>query len=242
MWEIAAILLAMPDDPAQYWQDLTANYRQMSDGELLELAAKPDELTDVAQQVLRDEMKLRKLTATTQEPAAPASAKRHADIRWEPRSYRYEFAHDESEEAEGPREYTWKTKLCDCETRVQAKQLAYALQLAGIDSYIQVSRTTSGPFDLTYPRIFVAADQLEQAQAVAAQPIPQDIIDDVLEEEESEPQDFEAPRCPKCGAPDPILEGADSVNSWSCETCGAEWTDSEPTTSEGASEEKSPAS
>jgi len=231
----------MQGDPAQYWQDLTANYREMSDGELLELAAKPEELTEVAQQVLRDEMKLRKLALAAPKRAALVGAKENARVRWEPTNYRNEFSHQESEQTEGPREYTWKTKLCDCETRLQAIQLAAALERAGIDSWIQTSRTSGDPTDLTYPRILVAADQLEQAQAVAAQPIPQDIIDESLEEQTSEPQEFEVPRCPQCGAPDPVLCPAEEskigdpkpddkewINTWYCEFCGAEWTDPDP--------------
>ena len=42
---------------------------QMSDGELLELAEKPEDLTDVAQQVLRDEMKRRALDVPRPENA-----------------------------------------------------------------------------------------------------------------------------------------------------------------------------
>jgi hypothetical protein len=233
----------MQDDSVRYWQDLTDNYRRMGDGELLELAAKPEDLTDVAQQVLRDEMRLRKLSALAPEPATPSGPKRHADIRWEPTSYRYEFADNVAEEESGPHEFTWKTKLCDCETRLQAMQLAAALQRTGIDSWIQASGGKSDAFDLTYPRVFVAADQLEQAQVVAAQPIPQDIIDKLLEDQESEPEEFEAPRCPKCGAEDPVLCPAEEseirnsrpddkgwMNTWLCESCGAEWTDAEETT------------
>ena len=227
----------MQDDPVQYWQDLTDNYRRMSDGELLLLAERPEELTDVAQQVLRDEMKLRNLTVSKPESLLPPQNKSHADIRWEPMGYA-KPANNLSDEAEVSREYTWKTKLCDCETRIQAAQLAAALQRAGIDTWIQVPRISSDPFDLTYPRIVVAADQLGQAQAIAAQPIPQDIIDDCLKEAESEPSEFEVPRCPKCGAPDAVLCPAEELemdpkpddkdwgNLWFCEACGAEWTDS----------------
>ena len=225
----------MEDDPAQYWQDLTANYRQMSDGELLELAAKPEDLTDVAQQVLRDEMKLRNLTLSKPAATPPVTVEGPAKIHWEPRSYRNQFGDDDSSNSEGPREYTWKVTLCECQSRTQAKQFAAALQRAGIDSWIQA-------FELTYLRILVAADQLEQAQAVAAQPIPQDIIDKSIEDEEeekTEPQEFEAPHCPKCGAADPILESADPVNVWLCESCGAEWTDPSPPSAESEGEEKS---
>ena len=242
----------MQDDPVRYWQDLTENYRQMSDGELLELAAKPEDLTDVAQQVLRDEMKLRRLTTKAPASATTASGMRHADIRWEPVSYRYEFADRKTDEDEGPYEYTWKTKLCDCETRLQAIQLGAALQRAGIDCWIQTSRTTAEVMDLTYPRILVAADQLEQAQTIAAQPIPQDIIDESQEEAESKPQYFEVPACPRCGMPDPVLcpapnlktgdprpDDADWLNSWLCESCGAEWSDPEPGTNESRAADKS---
>ena len=34
------------------------------------------------------------------------------------------------------------------------------------------------------------------------------------------------PACPKCGAPDPLLESVEPVNTWSCEICNATWTDS----------------
>lgn len=230
----------MQDDPLRYWQDLTDRYRLMSDGELLSLAEKPEDLTDTAQQVLRDEMKLRKLVLTTPKPAPPVKAKGEARIRLEPTSYRYEFSRDETDQSEGPREYTWKTKLCDCETGLQAMQLAEALRRAGIDCWIQTSRTSADIMDLTYPRILVAADQLEQAQAVAAQPIPQDIIDESLEEQKAEPQDFEAPRCPNCGAPDPVLESADPLNVWLCESCGAEWSDPEPASADQTAPESAP--
>jgi len=46
---------------SQGWERLRALYAQMSDGELLEMAAAPDELTDMAQQVLRGEMTSRNL-------------------------------------------------------------------------------------------------------------------------------------------------------------------------------------
>jgi len=235
----------MQEDPIRYWQDLTENYRRMSDGEILELARKPDDLTEVAQQVLRDEMRLRGLTATRSGRESPRVRNAGAAIHREPMSYRYEFAPAEPDKSNGPHEYTWKTRLCDCETRQQAWQLAEALRRAGIDSWIQATPTKSEALDLTYPRILVAADQLDEAQAIAAQPIPHDIIDVSEEDEESEPRYFEVPVCPKCGAPDPVLcpagesEASDPkpddkkwVNSWLCEACGAEWTDSEET-SEG---------
>jgi hypothetical protein len=50
-------------------QGLQEQYREMSDGELVELAGKPDDLTDLAQEVLRGEMTHRGLKADPDEAA-----------------------------------------------------------------------------------------------------------------------------------------------------------------------------
>ena len=55
------------------WQRLVELYRAMSDEELLELAARPDDLTDEAQGVLRSEMGSRRLQAQ----AAPGAKAGH---------------------------------------------------------------------------------------------------------------------------------------------------------------------
>jgi len=58
---------------SQMLQRLQENYREMSDGELLRLAAKPDELTETAREVLRGEMAGRKLKLEDA-PASPFAA------------------------------------------------------------------------------------------------------------------------------------------------------------------------
>ena len=60
---------------SQSWERLRALYAQMSDGELLEMASNPNELTEMAQQVLRGEMTSRRLKL---EPEAEIAAQR----RW----------------------------------------------------------------------------------------------------------------------------------------------------------------
>src|SRR3954469_5067735 len=137
-----AILLPMQEDPVRYWQDLTDNYRQMSDGELLELAEKPEDLTDVAQQVLRDEMKRRPLDRPRPETGAPKGPAMHlhrpATVNCEPARAR-SLARDGDEATDLPHEYTWKTDLCECNTRDEAADLASALKNAGIDSWISTA-------------------------------------------------------------------------------------------------------
>jgi ribosomal protein L37AE/L43A len=242
----------MQIDPVLEWQRLTAEYREKSPEELLELARDFADLTEPAQQALRAEMRSRGLgdpenpksvTALpsaprepTQAPLALPNAPSDAvdDIAFgnpfgalapEP----VPDTPDTSEsEADGPHEYTWKTPLCECETSQQARELVDALQQAGIDSWVDSPRsrsryTMSG---LANPRVLVAADQLDQARLIAARPIPQEIV----EEEKEEAQEFVEPKCPKCGSDDVVLEGVDPENTWRCEQCDEQWTETSPAT------------
>jgi hypothetical protein len=211
----------MQEDPVRYWQDLSDNYRQMSDGELLQLAEKPEDLTDVAQQVLRDEMMRRALDVPRAENAASKGAAmrldRPATVNWEPARARYQ-PRDEEKATDLPHEYTWKTDLCECNTREEALDLALVLKNAGIDSWISTLESKGG---MGGPRIQVAADQLDQAEAILAHYTPPAPV-----KEEEEAAEFVLPVCPRCGSKeDAVLESADPVNAWLCEACGAEWTD-----------------
>jgi len=209
----------MPTDPVEEWRRLSVLYSEMGDIEIQELADQIKDLTPSAQDVLRDELKKRGLANPTEEVShLPTSAlsPQGAKVRWEPASYRYQFNSVPDEERES-HDYTWKVPLCDCETKVEARRIAGMLQRAGIDTWIEASTKTYGP------RILVAADQLDQAQLVAAQPVPQDILDEEKELENA-PQ-YELPTCPNCGAPDPILESVEPSNNWLCESCDHAWSD-----------------
>jgi len=235
------ILLPMWVDPGEVHRQLTEDYRRMGDEQLSELADDFGDLTEIAQQTLRDEMKTRGLG----DPAAPIAVKRpsalnSAGANDEEAGSDLDVYHvppaqgEDRDDASGAtQEYTWKTLLCECETREQVWQLAEALRRAGIDSWSQ-SR------GLSYPRILVAADQLDQARMIAAQPIPQDIVDASKADKNDEPQYFEMPHCPACGASDPVLLPGDEdqtpdskdkdpgwVNRWQCEACGREWEEAE---------------
>ena len=208
----------MQDDPQRYWRDLTENYRQMSDGELLQLGESRGDLTEVAQQVLRDEMRKRGLDES--KPAdAPKLTGHPAVVHWESPRYR-DRSHEASDGSDIPGEFTWKTLLCECDTSQEAWQVGETLRRAGIESWVTGSRSA---WDVSGPRVQVAADQLEQAQAVMASPISHEVI----EESQVKLPEFELPGCPTCGASDPLLESVDPVNVWRCETCGAEWSDPE---------------
>ncbi|MGP8253589.1 MAG: hypothetical protein ACLQHF_16290 [Terracidiphilus sp.] len=226
-------------DPMQEWLRLTPEYRAMSNEALLELYRDFADLTDVAQQILAAELRSRgldKKIAEEREAAASRNspwARRDASPFIEPAEEAVqggligsivgnnstEPVPDEEEgdsEPDEPVELTWKTVLCECEEQDQAYQIKEVLRRAGIESWIQ-----SRERGLVYTRVLVAADELDRARDLIANPIPQDIID---ESRETVPE-YEPPRCPSCGAEDPVLESAEPVNAWKCEICGREWTD-----------------
>jgi hypothetical protein len=106
-----------------------------------------------------------------------------------------------------------------------ANLLREALQRAGIESWLdsQGESVHHKGIEFATPRVMVAADQLEQARVIAANPIPEQTV----EEQKNATPVFEMPRCPHCGAKDPALEGVDPFNLWRCESCGNQWTEPE---------------
>jgi hypothetical protein len=255
-----AILLAMHFDAAGESLRLAEEYRVKSDDELRELAADFGDLTEPAQQALRNEMHSRKLgdpqatrvpnfddRARTQSTNEPAQGPGNAPSRNAPSVEQPDISPtvsafgvlghspkivadgaDESDEdnASEPHDYTWKTVLCACDEYKEAWRISEALRRAGIASWIERQGSKNaipwvGEFMTGELQVQVAADELDSARAVASQPIPQDIID----ESKVEVPEFETPKCPKCGAEDPILEAVDPTNLWRCEQCDAEWSD-----------------
>jgi hypothetical protein len=211
------------------WRRLAALYSEMGDIEIRELAAQINDLTETAQQILHEELKKR---AISEKSLNSYSTTRKAvegspEVHWDS-----EEGNDGAEYVAEFRsvEYTWKTGLCRCDSIDEAAQRAEMLRRAGIDSWIQrpgarfvVPWLELGVGDI---QINVPADQLEQAHAVIAQPVSQDIIDE-LKEHESAPA-YEIPACPRCKAEDPILESVEPSNNWLCESCGYTWSDPVP--------------
>ncbi|HEX3661779.1 MAG TPA: hypothetical protein VHU89_10130 [Acidobacteriaceae bacterium] len=220
----------MQSDPGNEWQRLTVLYRDKSDEELLELAEEVGNLTEVAQQVLRDELRRRGIagsvaTSKTESPRALSEreSRRPKFGGWSPAATEQNGKFDTDNEGgeKPPVEYTWKTPLRTCDTREEAWQISEVLKRAGIESWIEAPE--QGALDLTGPRVIVAADELMEAQAIVAQPIPQEIVD----QSKVHVEDFVLPPCPKCGTADPLLEGVEPTNTWLCEACGAQWSEAQ---------------
>jgi hypothetical protein len=212
----------MHENPGQDWQALAENYRMMLDGELDELAASFGDLTETAQQVLRNELRNRGLAepgAAKKGPLAKPQSFRDPPLRnsGNPDANAGETDEDGGDDG-SPLEYTWKTPLCECDDEEHALAICEMLRRAGIERWYELP---GRGWSIGGPRVVVAADQLEEARQVVAKPVPQDILDDLREKVPV----YEPPKCPKCGAEDPVLESAEPSNSWLCEACGKQWTE-----------------
>ena len=219
----------MTDDLNEQWRRLSEHYAQMYDGELVRLASQYSGLTDVAKEVLRVEMLKRGLG----DPTKPAEVQKDSGRLRFDRGVElngHEESGDDAEDDAPAHEYTWKTELCECETREQAWQIAQVLDRAGIECWARDSSRYGPPMNSIGHIILVAADQLEEARKILAQPIPQDIID----ESQMEVPAYVVPQCPSCGDPDPILFDDEHANRWSCEVCGKEWAELEKLPEESA--------
>jgi hypothetical protein len=215
------ILLRMATEHANEAQRLTENYGRMYDAELENLAADAADLTDLARQILAAEMKKRGLL---ERPAVSPTHKDSVSDPFNPPAAWEVFPETSSNDQEegdpsAASEYSWRTLLCDCDSREEAWQIYEVLRRAGIDSWIEVPRSSA--IGLNGPRVQVAADQLDQAIEIASRPIPQDVID----ESRVTVPEYELPTCPHCGTADPILEDVKNGNSWACEACGRQWKD-----------------
>lgn len=214
-----------------------AHYATLGDEDLLDLADDLESLTEGARLALKDELKKRgldedeelKVDALERAEARARGPENSATV--ERKSYDLfagpitgpDVIADAPEAAgsadDGPHEYTWKTVLCTCDELAEARQLREALRRAEIESWVE--DMAGYGIGVGSPRVLVPADRLEEAQAIAAQPIPQDIIED----SKIEVPEYEMPRCPKCRAADPVLIDTEPANKWLCESCGNEWTE-----------------
>ena len=119
----------MRRDPFAERQNLVQLYQEMGEVELHELNADIANLTAMAQEVLRDEMKRRGVN----QPRAASNPAQPAEHPLAPLPDPYgalpviEYAVEDSDR---PLEFTWKTPLCECASEQEALQLSEALRQA----------------------------------------------------------------------------------------------------------------
>ncbi|MGI8770108.1 MAG: hypothetical protein ACR2JE_01590 [Acidobacteriaceae bacterium] len=196
-------------DSSEEWHHLTDLYSELGDEELLELRAAYEDLTEVAQNVLRDELRRRKLSADEGAPRATLrAASSQPDLN-------YEEIADLLQKG--------GVSVCECETSQEAELYCYVLELAKIKGVVL---RRGEKFDLRLPQVRVAPDDAERAKALLSQPIPDATRKDF--EEQFISGDFEIPACKRCGSADVLLEAVEPTNQWRCDKCGARWQDPPP--------------
>jgi len=189
----------MIGDAVQY-QELVTLYGSYGDGELVELGRGMADLTEMAQEALKGELKRRGLKlAPTAEPA-------------EVRVFTDEELSDmRSYAALAPAECTF-----EFEDERGASAAYYALTAADIEAIVLSGQSAKG--DVRGPRVVVTPKDAERAAAILSQPVA-----DELRPVADEPEEFDLPRCPACGGEETLLESADPVNQWRCDDCGNVW-------------------
>ena len=187
---------------------LVEAYSKISDGELEKIAGEADELTDVAREAIESELARRGLNLELVEQRA-------------------------SDEMEIRQLVTLRT-FRDLPEALLAKG---SLDSAGIECSLGDDNMVR--LDWFYSnaiggiKLLVRGDDVEAAEQVLTQPIPEHF-------EVSDVGEFEQPRCPKCGSLDVNFQESDpaaylslAVNvplpfrrrAWRCQVCNTEWED-----------------
>jgi len=199
--------------PEQY-NELTERYRHMSDAELRRLASVPEDLTEMAEEVLGKEIATRKLNL------AP-----------EPVEEIEEAAVDGEETQPEPDGALWLSYaqtappqcIFDFESARKVRNArAFLWESGRIPTYALQPEARS--LALQGPRLVVLPQDAERAARILSQPIP----DHIANEPDVVVEDFVTPACPHCGADDPVLTAFEPTNHWLCEACEQEWDELEP--------------
>jgi len=180
--------------PEQY-NELTERYRDLSDADLRRLAAAPEDLTEIAQEVLGKEIARRKLDVE-----GPDSADWYNYAQMAPPGCSFEFEID-----------------------LQAEQAAALLSENRIEHMILSSSTRK--LAEAGPRVVVLPKDAERAAQLLSHPIPDSVLEELEQEREIASQEFVPPACPTCHATEAMLIDVDPTNRWLCEACEHEWDD-----------------
>ncbi len=190
----------MIGDASQY-QDLVTLYGSYGDAELVALARGMADLTDAAQEALKDEMTRRKLDIAASSKRAESREVSDEELL-DMRTYAV-TAPDEC--------------IFDFESEEAVQAAYYALVREGIRAVVVSGDGVRN--DHRGPRLVVTPNDAKQAAAILSEPST-----DALTAEADETADgFALPHCPACGGEETLLESVDPVNQWRCDDCGHTW-------------------
>ena len=212
--------------PAGEFLRISEHYRSLSDGELIALAQKPAELTDVASQALANEVSHRRLTVPPlEEPAARPTVVPPPEVL-DPTDPEYD-AYDEDRQL---------VQICTVFSVRDAVQVQNLLYTAGIPFFMGAERATG--VDAVTSKfvegvgVCVMNIGLPWAQKAMQFYEPKD------DQTPKEPEKLEPlpVRCPTCKSEEVVFEelvsepgkaAATAVPKfkWKCDSCGHEWED-----------------
>lgn len=193
----------MIGDASQY-QDLVTLYGSYGDAELVALARGMADLTDAAQEALKEEMTRRKLDV--------AGSSKRAESR--------EVSDEELLDMRAYAETAPDECIFDFENEEAVQAAYYALVREGIRAVVvSGDGVRNVRNDHRGPRLVVTPKDAQQAAAILSEPST-----DALTAEADETVDgFALPHCPACGGEETLLESVDPVNQWRCDDCGHTW-------------------
>jgi len=191
---------------------LTARYAALSDGELERIARSGDEFTAVAEQALKAEIARRGLNFAIVKPGS------------EPVTPPVVLPREDEEPTLGFDRTVTLRRFRDLPAALLAKG---SLESAGIEAFVMDDNMIRMDWFISNAigglRLQVHEEDVEEAEAILSQPIP-----DVIQAEGVE--DYQQPRCPHCGSLDvsyhDLLSSAfvkDDFVIWTCSACDKSW-------------------
>jgi Putative prokaryotic signal transducing protein len=180
-------------------------YSGMSDGELQKIASDSASLTELASSALASEMERRALQV---EPSAPSEDGSHSEVELQ--------------------SLVTIRKFRDLPEALLAKG---SLDSAGIESFLADDNMVRMDWFISNllggVKLLVKPEDVEQANQILDQPIPEDFAVEGVGE-------YTSPRCPHCQSVDVIVYTGAFIGlppilqpRWKCNSCGREWDDTE---------------
>lgn len=184
----------MTDDSEKEQQWLVERYASMPTPQLVQIAAAPDSLTDLARTILQAEIKRRDDVSETEQTSQPVP--------------------DPSDESlDGKLEMVRRYR--DIPEALLAKG---SLEAAGIECFLADENMVRMDWFISNllggVKVLVRREDVADAIAVLDEPIPEDFEVEGVGK-------YHQPRCPQC---DSLNIGPDLMNpSWACSACGYKW-------------------
>lgn len=209
-------------EPAGEWLRLAEHYRALTDGELLALARRPNELTQPAQQALAQEMSTRRLKVSSDDQDEASRSAPPLDI-------------DEDDPYAEDRELV---ELCKVWSIADANKVQRLLDVAGIPFYMGPENATLVDFVTSSFPSGVSVRVMRIGLPLAWEALTDYVPADEPEAEKPQTDFTVTVECPVCRSTDVILQNMTEASpavpagpasapgfNWLCVACGRQWQD-----------------